>query len=114
MTAEPSVPQRARAVAHRAVTEGTNLRYLELLRQETYALADYAEELERCGTVTDDWTVDPETGRSNSSQRFNELCVEVERLIRGDAHALIGGRADKTAGLIMAQLAHVHGLAPRG
>jgi dihydroneopterin aldolase len=59
-----------------------------------------------------DWTADPETGRSNSSPLYRSLCHEVEQLIRGDAFNLIGGRADMTAELIMAQLAHVHHLAP--
>ena len=63
--------------------------------------------------IRDDWTIDPGTGRSNSSPEFVRLCAEVERLIRQDAFKLIGGRADLTAGLIMAQLAHVHHLAPR-
>jgi hypothetical protein len=58
-----------------------------------------------------DWTHDA-TGRSNSSATFIELCRKVERLIRDDAHQLIGGRAGNTAGLVMAQLAHRHGLVP--
>lgn len=58
-----------------------------------------------------DWTTDPD-GRSNSSKLFEKLCDEVETLIRSDAHSLIGGYAGSTARLIMAQLAHVHGLAP--
>jgi hypothetical protein len=59
-----------------------------------------------------DWTVDPETGRSNSSPLFQALTDEVARLIRGEAHALLAGRADIAAQLIMAQLAHVHHLVP--
>jgi hypothetical protein len=58
-----------------------------------------------------DWTTD-RGGRSNSSKRFEKLCDEVEAIIRSDAHSLIGGYAGSTARLIMAQLAHVHGLAP--
>lgn len=58
-----------------------------------------------------DWTAD-ETGRSNSSEIYLHLVKEVEHLIRSDAHMLISGRADATAGLIVAQLAHVHGLVP--
>jgi len=61
--------------------------------------------------LTRDWTCD-EAGMSNSSAEFDRLCREVERLIRGDAHHLIGGRADLTACLIMAQLAHVHNVGP--
>ena len=64
-------------------------------------------------TVQKDWTADPETGRSNSSPLFRSLCAEVTRLIRDDAFQLISGHADRTAALIMAQLAHVHHLAPR-
>lgn len=59
-----------------------------------------------------DWTVDPKTGCSNSSPEFGRLCSEVERIIRSDARMLMAGRADSTAGLIMAQLAHEHGLKP--
>jgi len=58
-----------------------------------------------------DWTCSVD-GRSNSSVEFLRLCREVEALIRQDAFMLIAGRADRTAGLIMAQLAHRHGLAP--
>lgn len=62
--------------------------------------------------VPADWTMGPD-GRANTSPRFEALCDEVARLIRGEAHSLIGGHTRSTAGLIMAQLAHVHGLAPR-
>ena len=58
-----------------------------------------------------DWTR-AEDGRSNSSLAFQALCDEVERLIRGDAHVLIGGRADQTARMVMAHLAHEHHLSP--
>jgi hypothetical protein len=65
-----------------------------------------------------DWTVSrvegESFGRSNSSSRFVELSAAVEAIIRQSAFDLIGGRADRVAGLIMAQLAHKHGLAPRG
>lgn len=57
-----------------------------------------------------DWTMDGD--RTNSSALFLRLVREVERLIRSSAHELISGRADQTARLIVAQLAHVHGLAP--
>jgi dihydroneopterin aldolase len=58
-----------------------------------------------------DWT--ERDGRANSSLKFVNLCTAVEKLIRQSAHDLILGRADRVAGLIMAQLAHVHGLAPK-
>ena len=60
----------------------------------------------------EDWTVDRKSGRSNSSARFLELSAEVGRLIRRDAFSLLQGRSEDTGRLIMAQLAHVHGLAP--
>lgn len=61
--------------------------------------------------IKPDWTSD-ENGRSNSSETFCKLCDEIERLIRNDAHSIVSGNAGSTARLIMAQLAHVHGLAP--
>lgn len=59
-----------------------------------------------------DWTVGLD-GRANSSAKFEYLVAEVTRLIRDDARMLITGHADATAGLIVAQLAHRHGLRPR-
>ena len=59
-----------------------------------------------------DWTMDLSTGRTNSSPKFEELVVEVTRLIHNDAHMIISGNAGATARLIVAQLAHKHGLAP--
>lgn len=60
-----------------------------------------------------DWTVHKVTNRSNSAPIFTALCREVEEVIRGSAHDLIAGRADKVAGLVMAHLAHKYGLVPR-
>ncbi len=57
-----------------------------------------------------DWTVDVETGRSNSSTAFRDLVVDIERIIRDSAHSLINGRADNVAGSILAHLIHRHGL----
>jgi len=59
-----------------------------------------------------DWTVDPRTGRSNSSNQFVSVCDEVERLVRSEAHALMRGDAASVARLIVANLAHKHGLVP--
>jgi len=59
-----------------------------------------------------DWTADPQTGRSNSSPLFLELVTEVERIIRSGADTIVSGRADTTARVIVAQLAHVHGMRP--
>lgn len=60
--------------------------------------------------IANDWTIDPETHRSNSSPEFLALIDEVARLIRW-MH--VGDDSRDTARLIMAQLAHVHHLAPR-
>lgn len=59
-----------------------------------------------------DWTVDPKTGRTNSSAAFEVLCGEVERMIRGSAYPLIAGHADGVARGIVARLAHVYGCKP--
>lgn len=58
-----------------------------------------------------DWT--EHGGRTNSSALFLALAAEVGRLIRDDAHTLMRGGYRNTGLLVMAQLAHVHGLAPK-
>ena len=63
--------------------------------------------------MTKDWTVGPD-GRSNTSPEFVKICGVIEGIIRNSAFDLMGGRAGTTAGVIAAQLAHVHGFAPRG
>ena len=60
-----------------------------------------------------DWTIDPDTHRSNSSPEFRELVSEVARLIKDEARNLLNGQVEIAAGLIVAQLAHKHSLAPR-
>jgi hypothetical protein len=40
------------------------------------------------------------------------LCKEIESVIRSDAFAIVNGRADLTARLIVSQLAHKHKLIP--
>lgn len=60
-----------------------------------------------------DWTA-TSGGASNTSPEFARLVGEVDRLIRQSGHTLLAANGTRTvAGLIMAQLAHVHGLAPR-
>lgn len=59
------------------------------------------------------WTAD-DSGASNSSPAFLRLCDVVERIIRGEAHDIVNGRAASVARTIMANLAHAHGLAPTG
>lgn len=61
-------------------------------------------------TTQAEWTT--KDGRSNSSDEFDALVVVVEDLIRGSAHSLIRGDAGSVARLIVATLAHGHGLAP--
>lgn len=61
-----------------------------------------------------DWTVDPATGRVNSSERFNRLEKEIGQMIRDSAHTLLGGGGtDCVAGMILARLAHRHGFTPK-
>lgn len=61
---------------------------------------------------TTDWTVDPETGRSNSSPEFEELSEFVGEIIRDSAHSLILGGYAGVGRLIMAQLAHRKNVGP--
>ena len=57
-----------------------------------------------------DWTIGP-GGRTNTSAEFEALVYVVEQLIRNSAHTLIsGGGPKEVARLIVAKLAHVHGL----
>lgn len=56
-----------------------------------------------------DWTVDPETGRSNSSVLFLELEARIAEIL---GCCRLGESPRAPARLILAQLAHVHGLAP--
>lgn len=69
-----------------------------------------------CETAPDpiiDWTVDPESGRSNSSPEFLAIVAEVERLMQSGAGACLSQRwIAMTAKLIVAQLAHVHRMSP--
>ena len=61
---------------------------------------------------TPNWTTSAE-GRENSSPEFTALVAEVDRLIReGGGWSLDPAWTRMKAGLIMAQLAHVHKLAP--
>lgn len=63
------------------------------------------------GFGVDDWTVG-QSGRSNSSAQFLGLIRAVERIIRSSGHDLIQGRAGTVARVIVATLAHEHGLEP--
>lgn len=62
-------------------------------------------------TPAADWTTDPETGRSNYSARFRALATEVEGILRRSGGLSLSPQwAASTARLILAQLAHQHGL----
>lgn len=60
-----------------------------------------------------DWTKSAD-GHANSAPEFLRLVDEVARLIRGQAHALIQGDTESVSRLVLAQLAHKHGLSPAG
>lgn len=59
-----------------------------------------------------DWTIKNDV--YNSSALFVSLSEDVAQIIRNSAHALLNGDADDVGRLIMAQLAHKHGLAHDG
>lgn len=59
-----------------------------------------------------DWTTNSE-GRANASAKFLHLKDRIAQLINNDTGYILAlGRADSLAGLILAQLAHVHHLIP--
>ena len=58
-----------------------------------------------------DWTQDA-NGVSNNSRPFLAAVDAVAYLIRNQGHALINGYHTSVARLIVAQLAHKHGLTP--
>jgi hypothetical protein len=60
-----------------------------------------------------DWTTSEE-GIANSSALFQSLEKRVAEIIVNSAHSLLSGHAETVAGLILAKLAHEHGLSPRG
>lgn len=64
------------------------------------------------GTASDDWTAD-ENGISNSSPEYLRMVSTVNDLLgEGAGWALDPTWRSMKAGLIVSQLAHVHGLAP--
>ncbi len=82
----------------------TQLKVEELKR---VALENEIESLQK----NDDWTRGAD-GRANNSERFNELVGAVDILIRSEGGLIVSGQSERVALLIMAQLAHVHGLRP--
>lgn len=63
--------------------------------------------------VPSDWTVDPATGRSNSSPKYLELVDAVAGIIRNNAFDIVGGDLKTAAGVIMAKLVHEYHMAPQ-
>ena len=59
-----------------------------------------------------DWTVAP-GGRSNASKAYLCLVDDIDRLLRECGFYLVNGQVRQVARLIVARLAHKHGLAPR-
>ena len=60
-----------------------------------------------------DWTLDRSTGRTNSAPEFLALVGVVDHLIRSEFSGLDQRASENAARLIMAHLAHKHGLRPR-
>lgn len=72
--------------------------------------------LERDTTVTtaeENWTVDPETGRSNSSEAFVVIRERLEDLLRTELPVMEQGEFHLPAQHIVARLAHELGMAPQ-
>lgn len=57
-----------------------------------------------------DWT--SKDGRANTSDKFNQLILRVAEIITDGGITLMTQGPKSVAGTIMAQLAHVHGMAP--
>jgi len=57
-----------------------------------------------------DWTA--KDGPSNGSDLFNDVACDVESIIRESASALINGRANDVARVIVAHFAHQHKFVP--
>jgi len=61
-----------------------------------------------------DWTADPRTGTPNQSAVFFAAASDVESILLANGYRLLNGQVYTVARLIVAQLAHVHHLAPLG
>ena len=61
--------------------------------------------------VPTDWTA--KDGVCNSSDKFHELAEDVDTLIKTSATWLIEGNSRRVAVMIVAYLAHMHGMQPR-
>jgi|HubBroStandDraft_1064217.scaffolds.fasta_scaffold76931_3 hypothetical protein len=88
-------------------------RYQLVAKVDGRPLAPATDPLRATRAQTRDWTVG-DNGRANSSVAFSRIKARIAEIIVNSAHDLLRGNAETVAGLILAQLAHVHGLAPRG
>lgn len=77
-----------------------------------YELSDHCRQTAQNPTDRD-WTVDPDTNRCNSSEQYRYLVDQIEQTILNSANDIVRGRTKTVAGLILATLAHTHGLAPQ-
>ena len=59
-----------------------------------------------------DWTVDPITKRSNSSEKYNAAVADTDEIIRNSGRALLNGNSEDVARCIVSNLAFRHGLSP--
>ena len=50
---------------------------------------------------------------ANSSMEYDDICLVVERIIRGEAATLITGHAEVVARVIVSTLAHSYGFEPK-
>ena len=65
------------------------------------------------GKQKPDWTVDPETGRSNSSPAYLAAVDRVKTIILGSGYDIVRGQIEGVARLIVSNLAHGQGLQPK-
>lgn len=59
-----------------------------------------------------DWTIDPKTGRYNSSEKYIEAVADTNEIIRKGGCDLLNGNSEDIARRIVTNLALRHGLAP--
>lgn len=60
-----------------------------------------------------DWTIDLATGKSNSSPLYVKISGEIEKVLRETVASMLKGRRFKEAArYLLAQMVHVHQMAP--
>lgn len=86
---------------------------LERLGQDSRWSRWFTERKEAVPWRAGDWTVDPETGISNSSVAYLKIVDVVAELIRAEFTVLDPALVRRSARMIVSQLANRHGLEPR-